>query len=354
MPRDIRTASETRGDRAAHHPGDRRARSLTHRFLPFGARTVFHYYDDGGASMKVVRIACRDNPLAVAQAHMVMQSVREYDPQIVPELVAVKTRADDFAGTPMEELADKETLVSGMNEALEEGKVDLCVHSLTDLPPRDNPKLPIVAVSHRDDARDVMVLPQGRERPDRRLPLGATGARRRAQLLSLYPDWPIEAVRGNVVQRLEKLDRTGGYGALVIPACWLIRLGLARRIFQTFSINQLLPSCGQGIVAVQGRRGELNPYLAAFHSVDSWDCALAERAFLKLQGGVGAPVGANAFIRGDKLSVHGMIVDGSGKMWEGVLSGGREDAEQIGTALAARLQLDAAGPLRRKRTEYDD
>lgn len=304
--------------------------------------------------MKIIRIACRDNPLGVARAHLVMRSIREYDPDLVPELVVVKTKADDFAGTPLEELADKETLTAQMSDALKAKHVDLCVHGLDEMPVRENPQLPIVAVGRREDARDVMVLPRGQEIPNTGLPIGASGVRRRTQLVSLYPNWRVESIRGGITQQLDKLDVSREYGALVLPASWLIPLGLSGRIYQTYSINQVLPAWGQGITTVQGRAGELAAYLTVFHSVDSWDCALAERAFMRIQGGGGSSAGVFATARGEKVTVHGMIVDNNGKMWEGVLSGLREDAVQIGAALAAQLQLDAAGPLRRKRTVYDD
>jgi len=170
------------------------------------------------------------------------------------------------------------------------------------------------------------------------------------QLSGIFPGWKTQQAPPDIVAALNKLDG-GEYGALITSADELTYLRLQGRIYQTFSISQIIPGWGQGIVAVQGRAGEKTGYLSQLHSVDCWDMALAERAYAQILGNT--LMAGNASVWGEKITVHGMLADQYGKMWEGVLSGKREDAAQIGAALAARLRLDASGQVLRGKKLYD-
>jgi len=286
--------------------------------------------------MKILRVASREGALGVAQAHDLMQAIRGRDPEIVPELVSLPHYA-------------------AMKQALKNGKADLCVHSMEVLPLELEKEFPIVAVSRRREARDVLICSAGRKEPDLNKPLGAQGSSRVAQLARLYPGWPIAAIDGDIESVLERLDK-GEFGAAVLSESDLVFLGRQDRIHLALSVmseSLIITPCGQGIVAVQGRAGERVTFLVGYHDVDSWDMALAERAFsVEFLKTPGVPAAVRAGVQGNKISIHGIMKDQNGKQWEGVMSGAREDAARLGTALAARIQLDAMDPEQRGRMRF--
>jgi hydroxymethylbilane synthase len=180
------------------------------------------------------------------------------------------------------------------------------------LPLGDNPALPLVAFSAREDARDALVLPVGISKLDTAKPIGCSSARRAAQLKILYPEARVAPVRGNVPTRLRKLDG-GEYSALVLAAAGLKRLGLESRISRAFAPEEMLPAACQGIIAVQARRGEDTGYLRLFRDAESELCARAERAFTAALGAdCSAPVAAYARREGDCYKINVMYVGADG------------------------------------------
>ena len=289
--------------------------------------------------MKLLRVASRDTTLGVAQAHELMYALRSADALIVPELVAV---APDY------QAQGKDPYLAALEQALAIGAADLCVHSLEDLPLSVNPDFPIVAVSKRRQARDALVRPAHLREPDLQKPVGVQGIRRWAQLSKMYPGWPLVAAEGDITLQLQRLDQ-GVYGALVLSEPDLLLLRQQERVYRVFAESKMITSCGQGIVAVQGRARDKVSFLAKYHDVDSWDMALAERSFSEVLGtGPTLPVAVRADIREGKVVVNGMLADQKGNQWEGALSGDREDAVNVGAALAARLRFDAMDPQQRK------
>ena len=135
------------------------------------------------------------------------------------------------------------------------GRIDLAVHSLKDMPMEESSKIPILGYTKREDVRDVLVLPEGGKPWEGRGVIGCSSFRRRIQGERLFPQAEFRSIRGNVLTRLEKLDR-GEYDALILAAAGLKRLGLEHRICRYFSAEEILPAAGQGILAVQGRAGE--------------------------------------------------------------------------------------------------
>lgn len=231
----------------------------------------------------------------------------------------------------------KGLFVKELDEALLSGRVDLCVHSCKDMPVPDDPELPVVAVGRREDPRDVLVLPPGRDADDIGGPIGTSSARRRRLLRDLFPGRAVETARGNVQTRLRKLD-AGEYGALVLAAAGLRRLGLWERATRVFTVREMTPAAGQGILAVQARRGEAHPWLDGFHCPETWDARLAERAFVEGLGATCAsPVAAHAVVSGDELILDAMRVDDDGGIHRGTSTGKRRDAVRIGRELAERL-----------------
>lgn len=284
--------------------------------------------------MKTLRIGSRDSALAVIQAKLLMEAIRAYDNGIALELVTMKTTGDKILDRPLDRVGGKGLFVRELDAALLEGRVDLTVHSLKDLPMDTDPRLPIAALSRRGDPRDALVLPPGAETLEHRKPVGCSSRRRALQLAALYPGIRVESVRGNVPTRLAKLDG-GEFSALVLAAAGLERLGLAGRVSRYFSPEEMLPAAGQGILAVQARRGEDVSCLARFHDAEAADCAAAERAYVRgLDGGCSSPVAAYATVAGTTLTLTGMDALGRRE----TATGPRSAAAELGAALAARTK----------------
>lgn len=169
--------------------------------------------------------------------------------------------------------------------------------------------LPLVAFSKREDPRDVLVLPQGASEWDRTKPIGCSSRRRILQLKELFPQVECRSVRGNVQTRLRKLDE-GEYGALVLAAAGLKRLGLEYRIHRYFDPEEMIPAAGQGILAVQGRKELDTDMLKGFQDEEAYWEALAERAFVtELNGGCSSPIGAHGRTIDHKLVLLGLYYD---------------------------------------------
>lgn len=279
----------------------------------------------------------------MAQAEIVMKAIREYDPLLECRLVTMKTSGDKLLDRPLGEIGGKELFTGELDRLLLDGKLDLCVHSMKDVPIFENPQLPIVAVSAREDPRDALVLPEGVEALAPGAVIGCSSLRRRAQLAQLLPDCPVRPIRGNILTRIAKLD-AGEVGALVLAAAGLRRLGLQGRVSRYFSVEELLPAPCQGVLAVQCRKGEDAAFLGDFHSADSWDATLAERCFVKaLGGGCNTPMAAYATVKEDTLQLQAMVVGKDGRVYKGVVQGSRGIARQIGAELAVWLAADAGG-----------
>ncbi len=294
--------------------------------------------------MRRVRIGSRKSLLAVAQTRLVMDAIRSEHPDLELELVAMQTTGD-VNMKPFSEVSDpfgiKGLFTRELEEALLRGDIDLAVHSLKDLPMKQDDRLPLVAFSRRGDPRDALLLPrdgEGRVVPDGGGPIGCSSARRRLQLAALFPGRTVEPVRGNVQTRLRKLD-DGPFSMLVLAAAGLRRLGLEERIDRLFSPEEMLPAAGQGILACQGRAGEDYAYLDAVRDRDAEDCASAERSFVAaLGGGCALPVAAYAVVEGECLRLSGFYADEAlGIRRKGGLSGSRTEAVRLGRELAARL-----------------
>lgn len=199
-------------------------------------------------------------------------------------------------------------------------------------------KLPLVAFSKRADPRDVLVLPKGKDTMDLSKPIGCSSLRRQLQLRKLFPEAELAPIRGNVLTRLEKLDR-GEYSALVLAGAGLIRLGLEDRISRYFSTEEILPAAGQAILAVQARKDVDVSCLAGFDDQDGRDCLLAERAFIRtLDGGCSSPVAAHATVSGDTLCLKGMYVTQDGRLYFETISGARAQGEKLGMTLAQEMR----------------
>lgn len=287
---------------------------------------------------KRFRIGSRESVLAVAQAQLLIDHIRENCPDITPELVTMKTTGDRILDRTLDTVGGKGLFVKELEQALLDRRIDACVHSLKDVPMNVREELPLLGYSKREDARDVLVLPRGVTVWDQAKPVGTSSMRRSMQLHKLYPDIETCPVRGNVLTRLRKLDE-GEYGALVLAAAGLHRLHLEERITRYFDPEELLPAAGQGILAVQGRAGEDYRFLKRFFDEDSRVAAEAERAFVReLDGGCSSPVTAYARVNGEQLILHGFCDTYDGSFAYESASGSRHQAEQTGIGLARYMR----------------
>lgn len=287
---------------------------------------------------KTFRIGSRESVLAVAQAQCLVDYIREQCPQITPELVTMKTTGDRILDRTLDQVGGKGLFVKELEQALADGRIDACVHSLKDVPMEVSEKLPIIGYSTREDMRDVLVLPKGVTVWDHTKPVGTSSMRRTMQLHKLYPAIEIRPVRGNVLTRLKKLD-DGEYGALILAAAGLKRLHLEERITRYFEPEELLPAAGQGILAVQGRAGEDYHFMEGFFDADSRVAAEAERAFVReLDGGCSSPIAAYARVNGEQLILYGFCDTYDGSFACERASGSRQQAEQTGIGLARYMR----------------
>ncbi len=293
---------------------------------------------------KQIRIGSRESKLAVMQSEMVRDYIRSICPASDVSLVTMKTTGDIILDRTLDQVGGKGLFVKELDKALLDGRSDLSVHSLKDMPMEVPDTLPIIAFSKREDPRDVLVLPKGVSAIDFSKPIGCSSLRRILQFKEIYPQASFKSVRGNVITRLRKLDE-GEYSALILAAAGLKRLGLSERISDYFEPEQMIPSAGQGILAVQGRADTDYSYLKDYADRSSTICATAERAFVRyLDGGCSSPVAAHARIIDGNLSLLGLYYDEETKQYlKGSKTDTLENAEELGVTLACELKNKLKG-----------
>ena len=286
-----------------------------------------------------VRIGSRESRLAVIQSEMVMDYIRQNHPGMTVELLTMKTTGDKILDRTLDQVGGKGLFVKELDRALLDGRSDLSVHSLKDMPMEVSEELPLLAFSRREDPRDVMVLPEGVSERDPHLPIGCSSRRRMLQLRKLFPDAIFRPVRGNLQTRLRKLEE-GEYGALILAAAGLKRLGLEHRISRYFSTEEVIPAAGQGTLAVQGRKGEDYSFLDGYDDEAVRTASMCERAFVsELDGGCSSPVAAYARTEQGMVVLTGLYYDEeTGISRTGRISGPAVEAEKLGRKLARRLR----------------
>lgn len=290
--------------------------------------------------MEKIRIGTRKSRLACIQAEIVAEYIRLHCEGYEAELLKFTTTGDRVLSKKLDEIGGKGLFVKELDGALMNGVTDLSVHSLKDMPMETHKELPIIGVSRREDARDVLVLPRGVREYDCRGPIGCSSNRRILQLKELYPRAEIKTVRGNVLTRLNKLDG-GEYGALVLAAAGLKRLGLNERINRYFSVEEMVPAAGQGILGIQGRTDRSYEFLQGFFDTEAMDCARCERAYMTyLNGGCSLPIGVYAKVQDEKrMKVLGLYYDETAKTsYKMCITGERRDPESLGIELAKKIK----------------
>lgn len=285
-----------------------------------------------------VRIGSRESKLAVVQSELIMEIIAKNHPEIELELITMKTTGDIILDKSLDKIGGKGLFVKELDQALFDGRIDLSVHSLKDLPMEIPEELPLLAYSKRENPKDAFVLPLGIDKIDPNKPIGSSSKRRNLQLQEQYPGIETKSIRGNVLTRLSKLD-SGQYGALVLAYAGLKRLGLEDRVSRVFEADEMIPAAGQGIMVVQGRAGEDYYFLDCVNDPIAREEALAERAFVKyLDGGCSAPIGAFAEVQGDKIRIRGFYVGEDEICRKGQMEGKRQDGESLAITLAKKLK----------------
>ena len=288
---------------------------------------------------RTIRIGTRESRLAMLQSEQAAEHLRKVLPCADIQLVPMKTTGDKILDRRLDQIGGKGLFVKELDQALRDGRSDISVHSLKDLPMEIPEDLPILGYSRREDPRDVLVLPKGVSEWDPGKPVGTSSRRRMLQFECLHPEATFRNVRGNVLTRLAKLD-SGEYGALILAAAGLKRLGLEDRISYYFPIGEMIPAAGQGILAVQGRAGERIPALETFFDPDSEAEAAAERSFVAaLGGGCSSPIAANAKAEWGTITIRGLFYkEETGELSTGEMSGPVGEAAGLGRALADLLR----------------
>ncbi|MBA4179595.1 MAG: hydroxymethylbilane synthase [Anaerolinea sp.] len=288
-----------------------------------------------------IRIGTRGSRLALAQTGLVADLLRKTHPGAEIELVEIVTAGDRDQTSALSSGEGIGWFTSALQVALQQGEVDIAVHSYKDLPTKRPEGLVIAAVPLREDPRDALVSRDGRS-DFRALPPGArvgtSSARRTAQLAAIRPDIEIVAIRGNVDTRLVKVD-AGDYDAAVLALAGLKRLGLDGRATHVFGFEELVPAPAQGVLAIECRAGDgpVRDLLGAIDDPILRQTVTAERSFLATLGaGCSFPAGAYAEHFGSTLKLHGLIAR-DGKIVRSKMAGAAETAAGLGSTLAREL-----------------
>lgn len=284
-------------------------------------------------------VGSRESRLAVVQSMSLIDHLRAVAGRVTVELSTMKTTGDRILDRTLDKVGGKGLFVKELDAALLEGRVDLAVHCVKDLPMDLAGGTVILGYSRREDPRDALVLPEGVTVLKRGAIIGTSSLRRALQLKALFPECEIRPVRGNLQTRLQKLDR-GEVDALVLAAAGLKRLGLAARISRAFEPDEIIPAAGQGILAVQGRTGESCPWLEGYIDPVAAACATCERAYVReLDGGCTSPVCAFSTVRGEMLYLRALYWNPeTGAVRKGTDQGPVGEAGAIGIRLARRLR----------------
>ncbi|HHL39819.1 MAG TPA: hydroxymethylbilane synthase [Deltaproteobacteria bacterium] len=291
---------------------------------------------------KTIRIGTRGSKLALWQSNWVRTELMRRHPDIDVELVRIRTTGDKILDVPLARVGGKGLFVKEIEEALLDGRVDLAVHSMKDVPTVFPDGLHLRAVTEREDPRDALVCRAGRRLSE--LPPGATvgtsSLRRKAQLLACRGDLEVRELRGNIDTRLRKAA-DGVYDAVVLAGAGLRRMGWGERITEYLDVEVSLPAIGQGALGIETAvdNDYINDLTAFFDHADTSRAVRAERAFLaRLEGGCQVPIAAYGEVKGERLRLRGLVasVDGSTVVRDSV-EGPACDAESLGTTLAERL-----------------
>ncbi|MBF0557425.1 MAG: hydroxymethylbilane synthase [Nitrospirae bacterium] len=293
-------------------------------------------------------IGTRGSALALWQAEWVKARLEKLAPGISIELNKIKTTGDKILDVPLAQVGGKGLFVKEIEEALLEGRADIAVHSMKDVPTDFPAGLHLAVICEREDPRDAFIsamhdsrsrisrfdaLPQGAK-------IGTSSLRRSCQILHKRPDLRIEQLRGNLNTRFRKLDE-GLFDAIILAVAGVKRLGWENRITEILPHDLSLPAIGQGAVGIECRIDDdfINSLISPLNHHETSLCVRAERALLKrLEGGCQVPIAAHAKIQNNILTINGLVGSVTGdRIVRRSIQGNPHDAESLGVHLAESL-----------------
>ncbi|SFI18047.1 hydroxymethylbilane synthase [Nitrosomonas sp. Nm34] len=294
-----------------------------------------------------ITIASRESLLAMWQANYIRDRLRELYPQSEINILGMTTQGDQILDISLSKIGGKGLFIKELEQALEDGRADIAVHSMKDVPMNMPPGFMLAAITEREDPRDAFVsnkythldeLPAGSI-------VGTSSLRRESQLHARYPHLQVQPLRGNVQTRLRKLDE-GQFAAIILAAAGLKRLELTYRITSLLEPEISLPAVGQGALGIECRddRADLASLMQPLHHAETAYCVEAERAMSRVLGGsCQVPLGGFAEITDDVLTLRGFVANPDGtNMINDKLSGKPEDGITLGQRLAESLRKQGA------------
>jgi len=292
-------------------------------------------------------IATRRSRLALWQAEHVKQRLEAEHAGLEVALLPMSTRGDELLEARLDQAGGKGLFVKELEAALADGRADLAVHSMKDVPAELPAGFRLAAITAREDPRDALV--SARYDSLEALPLaavvGTSSLRRAAQLAASRPGVEVRLLRGNVDTRLAKLDR-GEYDAIVLAVAGLVRLGLASRIRARLAVELVLPAPGQGALGIEARsaRADLAALLGPLDDPATAACVRAERAVSRALGGnCSVPLGAYGEVSGGRLRLRALVAaPGGGRIARADCEGAPEAADALGARAAEELRRQGA------------
>jgi len=296
---------------------------------------------------KKLVIASRESALAMWQARHIQSRLQALYPDTEVTILGMTTTGDQILDTPLAKVGGKGLFVKELETALADGRADLAVHSMKDVPMNLPEGFILAATGEREDPRDAFVSNNYASLED--LPansiVGTSSLRRQSQLQARFPHLKIESLRGNLQTRLRKLDE-GQYAAIILAAAGLIRLELGSRIRQFIAPEHSIPAVGQGALGIEisANRPDLIATLAPLNHPDTQVCVEAERGMSRsLAGSCTVPLGAYAVCEADSIRITGFVASVDGKqMLVETAVGSRVNAEALGKTLANQLVAKGA------------
>jgi hydroxymethylbilane synthase len=300
--------------------------------------------------MDKIVIASRESKLAMWQAEHIKARLEQLYPQLAVEILGMTTQGDQILDKTLSKIGGKGLFVKELELALQEGRADLAVHSIKDVPMNLPEGFALAAICEREDPRDAFVsntYASLHELPDGAV-VGTSSLRRESQLRARFPHLTIKPLRGNVQTRLRKLD-DGEFDAIILAAAGLKRLELTERIRCELAPSESLPAVGQGALGIEIRadRADLMQLLAPLDHADTHACVSAERSLSRVLGGsCQIPLGGFATLTDDVITLGGFVAHPDGSvMLTASASAPRQYAEALGRAVAQKLLDAGAAPL---------
>jgi hydroxymethylbilane synthase len=297
-----------------------------------------------------LKIATRKSDLALWQARYVAEKLEALDEVDQVELLPMTTRGDDILDRSLQQIGGKGLFIKELEDALQQGRADIAVHSMKDVPAEMPGGFCIAAVLERNNPHDALVTSdnKGLDSVPHGGTIGSSSLRRQAQLCALRPDITVEPLRGNVNTRLAKLQ-LGKYDAIILASAGLERLGMADKISEEFTPEQMLPAASQGVLGIECLQSndELQSLLSLLEHEATKTTTTAERAVARtLEASCQSPVASYATIQGDTVTLQALVasVDGKTILRESATAEVGE-AESLGIQVAERLLERGAGEL---------